>query len=281
MALKKYKPTTPGRRQMTSASFDEVTVSKPEQRLIKRLKKHGGRNNSGRITCRHRGGGSARQYRIVDFKRTDKLDVPGTISSLEYDPNRTAYIMLVVYADGDKRYHLAPGGVQVGDRVLMAEKTKVKPGNRLMLKNVPAGYSVYNLEMFRERGGSSVRTAGSSAKILGVEGDFAQVQLPSKEIRRIHKDCFATLGRVSNEEHSMMKIGKAGRKRQMGRRPTVRGKAMNPCDHPHGGGEGACPIGLKHPKTPWGLPALGVKTRRKKKESNQWVVKTRKGQIYK
>jgi large subunit ribosomal protein L2 len=209
------------------------------------------------------------------------MNVPGTVSTVEYDPNRTAYIMLVTYADGDKRYHLAPSGIQVGDKVLMAEKTKIKSGNRLSLKNVPSGYSIYNVQLFRDRSGQAVRSAGSAAKMVAVEGEFAQVQFPSKEVRLIHKDCFVTIGRVSNEEYGMIKIGKAGRKRNMGRRPVVRGKAMNPCDHPHGGGEGGCPIGMKYPKTPWGMPALGVKTRARKKVTNKWIVKNRKGQIYK
>ena len=278
MALKKYKPTTPARRQMSGYSFEEVTTSKPLKRLTKSLKKNAGRNSRGTITCRHRGGGTAKKYRQIDFRRTKNMNISGTVSSVEYDPVRTAYIMLVTYANGDKQYHLAPHGIQVGDEIITAEKAKVRVGNRMQLKNIPVGFDICNVELRIDRGGQSVRSAGSSAKIIGFDGGYAQVQMPSKEVRKVNETCFATVGRVSNIDHSLMVIGKAGRKRHMGRRPQVRGKAMNPNDHPHGGGEGGSPIGLKHPKTPWGMPALGRKTR-KRKDTNQFIIKTRKGKL--
>ena len=277
--IKKFKPTTPGRRQMSVADFSILTKKKPEKALIVRIKKNSGRNNTGRITCRHRGGGSNRQYRLVDFKRVDKLNIPAKVTAVEYDPNRTSYIILAQYRDGEKRYHLAPEGVKVGDEIVTAEKAKVKPGNRMMLKNIPVGFEIFNIQIDPNRGGQMVRTAGSSAKLMSVDGDYAQVQLPSKEIRLFQLNCYATVGKVSNSEHALVKIGKAGRKRHMGKRPQVRGKVMNPCDHPHGGGEGGCPIGLKHPKTPWGMPALGYKTRKKKKTSGKFIYRTRKGKL--
>jgi large subunit ribosomal protein L2 len=275
MALKKYKPTTPGRRQMSTASFSEVTKTKPEKKLSKNLKKHSGRNNTGRITTRHRGGGSKRQYREIDFKRTDKLNIEGKITSIEYDPNRTAYIMLVQYKDGEKRYHLAPEGIKVGSKILTAEKTKMKRGNRMKTKNIAVGYNIYNVEMSKGKGGQLGRSAGSAIKLVSLEGAHAQISMPSGEVRLVDKDCYATVGTVSNAEHGNIKIGKAGRMRHKGRRPQVRGKAMNPCDHPHGGGEGRSPIGLKHPKTPWGLPALGFKTR-KRHYTNKMIIKDRR-----
>jgi large subunit ribosomal protein L2 len=278
MALKSYKPTTPSRRQMTSPSFEEITKTKPEKKLSKRLKKHAGRNNTGRITCRHRGGGTTRKYRIIDFKQTEKMNIPATIAAIEYDPNRTAYIMLAVYKDGDKRYHIAPEKIEVGDQIITADKTKIKAGNRLMIKNVPLGYEVHNIELKLHKGGQAVRTAGSSAKITSLDGEYAQIEMPSKEIRLIPKECFATIGRISNIEHNQVVVGKAGRTRNRGRRPQVRGKVMNPNDHPHGGGEGSSPIGMKYPKTPWGKHALGVKTRRKKK-NNRMRVRDRKGKL--
>ncbi len=278
MALKKYKPTTPGRRQMTGYSFDELTTNKPLKRLTKSLKKNAGRNSRGTITCRHRGGGAAKKYRNTDFRMVKNLGIPGTVSSVEYDPVRTAYIMLVVYKNGDKVYHIAPHGIRVGDEILTAEKAKVRTGNRMQLKNIPVGFDIHNVELRLEYGGQSVRSAGTSAKIIGFDGGYAQVQMPSKEIRKVHEGCYASIGRISNVDHSLMKIGKAGRKRHMGRRPQVRGKAMNPNDHPHGGGEGGSPIGMKHPKTPWGLPALGKKTRRRK-DTNSFIIKTRKGRL--
>jgi len=274
MALKTYKPITPGRRQMTVASFAELTKKKPEKALLNKIKGKSGRNNTGKITVRHRGGLQKRHYRAVDFKRTDKLGIEGTIKAIEYDPNRNAYICLVNYADGDKRYHLAPQHVSVGHKIVTKEKGKIKAGNRLMIKNIPVGLSIYNIELAVGKGGQIVRTAGSSAKLVSLEGRHGQVQLPSGEVRYVNKSCYATIGVVSNPEYSNIKIGKAGRKRKMGKRPQVRGKAMNPCDHPHGGGEGGCPIGLKNPKTPKGRPALGLKTR-KRKYTDKWIIKRR------
>jgi large subunit ribosomal protein L2 len=263
MAIKKYKPITPGRRQMTTASFDEVTKKSPEKRLVKRIKKHSGRNNQGRMTVRHRGGGAKRKVRQIDFSQTEKLDIEGKVTAIEYDPLRTAYIMLVTYKDGDKRYHLAPEKIEVGDKVETKVKAKVKVGARMQLKHIPLGYQVHNIELNPGQGGIMVRTAGGGATVMSLEGKQAQIQMPSGETRLIPKECYASVGIVSNQEHSNIKIGKAGRSRWMGKRPSVRGKAMNPCDHPHGGGEGNQPIGLKHPKTPWGMPALGYKTRRR------------------
>lgn len=275
MAIKNYKPTTPGRRDMSGYSFEEITKSTPEKSLTVRLNKRSGRNNQGRLTIRHRGGGHKRLYRLVDFKRIDKRNVEGFVTAIEYDPYRTAYIMLVNYKDGEKRYHLAPQDIKVGDKILLADKTKLKPGNRMLLKNFPVGFLVYNLEITKGKGGQMIRSAGSSAKVISQEGDtYTQIQLPSGEVRLINRDCYATYGEVSNADHSNITIGKAGRMRHMGRRPQVRGKAMNPCDHPHGGGEGNQPIGLKHPKTPWGMPALGYKTR-KRKYSDRLIVKSR------
>ncbi|MDF2379274.1 MAG: 50S ribosomal protein L2 [Candidatus Gracilibacteria bacterium] len=278
MALKKYKPTTPGRRQMSGYSFDELTTSKPNKKLVTGKNRISGRNNRGTITIRHRGGGAARKYRDTDFKMKKNIGIPGVVESVEYDPGRTAYIMLVLYKNGDRKYHLAPAGITAGESVMTSEKTKIKIGNRLHIGNIPVGYEIHNLEFHPGRGGQAVKSAGNSAKIIGFDGDWAQVQLPSKEIRMVNKECYASIGKVSNTDHSLIKIGKAGRKRHMGRRPQVRGKAMNPCDHPHGGGEGACPIGMKHPKTPWGLPALGKKTRRRK-DTNRLIVKNRKGKM--
>lgn len=275
MAIKIYKPTTPGRRGMTGYSFDEITKSTPEKSLTVRLNKRSGRNNQGRLTIRHRGGGHKRLYRIVDFKRSDKHNIEGTVRAVEYDPYRTAYIMLVNYKDGEKRYHIAPQDIKVGDKIILADKTKLKPGNRMLIRNFPVGFLVYNLEITKGKGGQMIRSAGSSAKIISQEDEtYAQVQLPSGEVRLINRDCFATYGEISNADHSNITIGKAGRKRHMGRRPQVRGKVMNPNDHPHGGGEGNQPIGLKHPKTPWGMPALGFKTR-KRKYSDRLIVKSR------
>ncbi len=275
MALKKFKATTPGRRQMSVASFDTITKTKPEKSLLKKNNKKSGRNNTGRITCRHRGGGAKRLYRVIDFKRTDKINIEAKVAAVEYDPNRTAYLILVNYSDGEKRYHIAPQGLQVGDKIITSERTKVKPGNRMLLRNIPVGYNIYNVELHLGKGGQMGRSAGSSLKLVSLEGDHAQIQMPSGEVRLVNKDCYASIGAVSNPEHNNIKIGKAGRKRHMGRRPQVRGKAMNPVDHPHGGGEGGSPIGLKHPKTPWGLPALGFKTR-KRKYTDKWIVKSRK-----
>ena len=275
MVLKKFKPTTPGRRQMTVASFDEITTKTPEKSLLAPKTRCSGRNNTGRITVRHRGGGAKRRYRIMDFNRADKLNIEATVKTVEYDPNRTGYIMLVAYRDGEKRYHLAPAEIKVGDKIICQHKTKVKTGNRMQIINIPVGFNIYNVELNKGKGGQMARSAGSSVKLVSLEGEYAQIQMPSGEIRLVAKTNYATIGSVSNAEHSNIKIGKAGRMRHMGRRPQVRGKAMNPVDHPHGGGEGASPIGLKHPKTPWGLPALGFKTRRRK-QTDKYIIKDRR-----
>jgi len=275
MALKKYKPTTPGRRHMATASFEELTTNKPEASLLVTLNKHSGRNNTGSITVRHRGGGNKKKYRLIDFKRSDKNAIEGKVVSVEYDPYRTGYIMLVNYIDGEKRYHLAPAGIKVGDKIISDEKAKIKPGNRMMLRNVPVGYTVYNVELHEGKGGQFARSAGSALKLVSLEGEYAQIHMPSGEVRLVSKNCYATVGQVSNAEHSNIKIGKAGKKRHMGRRPQVRGKAMNAVDHPHGGGEGGASIGMKHPKTPWGMPALGFKTRKRHK-NNKMIVKDRR-----
>lgn len=273
--LKTYKPTTPGRRTMTSPSFEEITKSKPEKQLTRRLKKHSGRNNRGKITVRHRGGGHKRVARNVDLKHIDKLNIEGTVSAIEYDPLRTGYIMLVVYKDGEKRYHISPEGIKVGDTIVTKVKTKVKLGTRMTLKHIPTGYQVYNIELNPNQGGKIARVAGAFATIASLEGDMAQLKLSSGEVRLVSKDCYASIGIVGNVEHSNMKIGKAGRNRWRGKRPQVLGKSMNPCDHPHGGGEGHQPIGLKHPKTPWGMPALGFKTRRRH-TTDKYIIKDRR-----
>ncbi len=275
MAIKVYKPTTPGRRNMSGYSFDEITKKKPEKSLTSSKKKFAGRNNQGKITVRHQGGGHKKLYRIIDFKQRDKIGIPAKVTSVEYDPNRTAYIMLVNYADGEKRYHIAPESIKVGTEIITKEKSKAKPGNRMALKNVPPGYFIHNVELKLGRGGQIIRSAGSKGRVVAVEGPSAQVELPSGEIRLIDKNCFATIGTVSNGEHSNIKVGKAGRNRWKGKRPSVRGKVMNPIDHPHGGGEGLQSIGLKTPKTPWGMPALGFKTRRRK-YSDKLIVKSRR-----
>lgn len=275
MALKKFKPTTPGRRQMSVSSFEEITSVKPEKSLLVTLNKNSGRNNSGRITVRHRGGGAKRKYRLIDFKRFDKAGIEGKVKTIEYDPYRTAYIMLVQYRDSEKRYHIAPNGIQVGDLLMTGEKAKVKLGNRMKIKNIPVGYEIYNVEMHEGKGGQLARSAGSSLRLVSLEGDLAQIAMPSGEIRLVSKDCYASIGTVSNTDHNNIKIGKAGRMRHKGRRPQVRGKAMNPVDHPHGGGEGGASIGMKHPKTPWGLPALGFKTRRRH-YTDKMIVKDRR-----
>jgi len=275
MAVKKYKPTTPGRRHMSTASFEELTRSKPEKSLIKRIKKHCGRNASGHITQAHQGGGYKRVYRVVDFNQADKLNIEGTVKAIEYDPIRTAYIMLVVYKDGEKRYHLAPEGVKVGAKISTKVKAKVKLGTRMMIKHIPIGYQIHNVEMEPGQGGKLIRTAGAYATMVSLEGERAQIQMPSGEVRLIPKNCYASIGQVGNIDHSNVVIGKAGRRRWMGWRPSVRGKAMNACDHPHGGGKGHCPIGLKQPKTPWGMPALGFKTR-KRHQLDKYIIKDRR-----
>lgn len=274
MPLKVYRPTSPGRRGMTGANFDEITKEKPEKSLLLPLKKRAGRNSQGRITVRHRGGGAKRKLRIIDFKR-DKAGVPGRVAAIEYDPNRSARIALIYYADGEKRYILAPLGLSVGNIIKSGGDAEVKPGNALALKLIPSGTQIHNIELEKGKGGQLVRSAGMAAQIVAKEGDYALIRLPSGESRRIHSDCLATIGQVGNIDHQGIKLGKAGRTRWLGWRPTVRGSAMSPRDHPHGGGEGRSPIGMPGPKTPWGKPALGYKTRRKNKTSERMIVKHR------
>ncbi len=264
MPIKVFKPTSPGRRDMSGQTFEEITHSKPEKALTVGLRKRAGRNFRGKITIRHRGGGHKRSYRQIDFKR-DKFDVPGKVRSIEYDPNRSSRIALVAYADGEKRYIIAPLGLQVGDQIISGKRVEIRPGNTMPLRNIPQGTLIHNIELQVGRGGQLVRSAGTSAQLLAKEGsDYATVRLPSGEQRFIRQDCLATIGQVGNVEHGNVKLGKAGRKRHLGIRPTVRGSAMNPNDHPHGGGEGRSPIGMPGPKTPWGKPALGKRTRRNK-----------------
>lgn len=274
MAVKKFNPITPSRRQMTVATFEEITTNVPEKSLLVSLKKQAGRNAQGKITVRHRGGGAKRKYRIIDFKR-NKDGVPAKVATIEYDPNRSAYIALVVYADGEKRYILAPVGLKVGDTVVSGPDSDIKPGNTLQLKNMPVGTVVHNIELQAGKGGQLVRSAGTSAQLMAKEGNYATLRLPSGEMRYVRIECRATVGTVSNTTHEIVNIGKAGRKRHMGWRPTVRGSVMNPNDHPHGGGEGKSPIGRPSPVTPWGKPALGYKTRNSKKYSNKFIIKRR------
>ena len=273
MAIKVYRPTSAGRRGMTGATFDEITKSKPEKSLVLPLKKQAGRNSQGRITVRHRGGGAKRRLRVIDFKR-DKLGVPGKVAAIEYDPNRSARIALIHYVDGDKRYILAPMGLKVGDTVKAGADAEIRPGNALPMRRIPSGTLIHNIEMQPGKGGQMVRSAGMSAQIVAQEGEYALLRLPSGESRRVRNNCMATIGQVGNLDHQGIKLGKAGRKRWLGWRPTVRGSAMNPSDHPHGGGEGRSPIGMPGPKTPWGKPALGYKTR-KPKASDRMIVKRR------
>jgi len=275
MAVKTYKPTTPSRRFMTAADFSMLSDVKPEKSLVVKLKKTAGRNSYGRITVRHRGGGNKSKYRVIDFKR-DKVDMPATVMTLEYDPNRTAYIALVQYEDGEKRYIIAPNELKVGDVVLSSDKADIKPGNALPLANIPVGTIIHNIEISKNKGAQLVRSAGNAAQLMAKEGNYALVRLPSGEVRKILIECKATVGQVSNLEHENVSIGKAGRKRHMGIRPTVRGVVMNPCDHPHGGGEGKSPIGRPSPVTPWGKPALGYKTRKTKKHSSKLIIKDRR-----
>ncbi len=275
MGIKVYKPTSPGRRGMSVLTFEEITRTEPERSLLAPRKQKAGRNNQGRITVRHRGGGHKRRYRIIDFKR-DKWGVPGKVVSIEYDPNRSARIALIAYVDGEKRYIIAPLGLKVGDTVMSGPGAEVKVGNALPLGEIPVGTTIHNIELTPGRGGQLVRAAGTSAQLMAKEGDYAIVRLPSGEMRKIHVTCMATIGQVSNPDHINVNLGKAGRKRWLGWRPTVRGSAMDPEAHPHGGGEGRAPIGLPHPKTPWGKPALGYKTRRKFKPSDRFIVRRRK-----
>ncbi len=260
---------------MTGYDFSNLSTSEPLKSLTTGFQRAVGRNNQGRITSRHRGGGVKRRYRIIDFKQ-NKIDIPAKVFSVEYDPNRTTRIALLHYADGEKRYILAPEGVKVGKEIIVSEKTKLEPGNRMRLKNIPQGTTVHNIEMHPGKGGQLIRSAGTGATVLAHEGKYVQIILPSSEVRKFHGDVMASIGQLSNTEHSSIVIGKAGRARYLGRRPKVRGTAMNPVDHPHGGGEGRQPIGLKYPKTPWGKHALGVKTRNKKKKSSKFIVRRRK-----
>lgn len=273
MPLRTIKPVTPGSREKIVLIREGISKKeRPEKGLVIRIKKNAGRNNQGKITVRHRGGGARKQHRIIDFKGTDKMNIPAYVKKIEYDPARTAFIMLLFYKDGEKRYQLAPSGIKIGDTIVTGEKTKMKRGNRMKLKNIPTGFDIYNIELNQGEGGKLVRGAGLAAKLAGFEEKYAQIQMPSGELRKIHQECFASIGRLGNEDQINVRLGKAGRRRHIGWRPVVTGKAMNPCDHPHGGGEGHCPIGLIHPKTPWGKPALGKKTRRNKRTA-KYIIK--------
>ena len=275
MGIRKYKPTTNGRRNMTGSDFAEITATTPEKTLLESTKKTAGRNNNGRITVRHHGGGHKRQYRVIDFKR-NKDDIAGIVKTVEYDPNRSANIALIHYTDGIKTYIIAPKGIEVGQRVFSGKDADIKIGNALPLENIPVGTVIHNIEMKPGKGGQLVRSAGTSAQVLGKEGKYVLVRLNSGEVRMILATCRATIGSVGNEQHELINIGKAGRSRWMGKRPTVRGSVMNPNDHPHGGGEGKAPIGRKAPVSPWGQPALGYKTRNKKAKSDKFIVRRRK-----
>jgi len=273
MAIKVYRPTSPGQRHRTGLTFDEVTRSEPERSLLRPLTHKSGRNTYGRITVRHRGGGHKRKYRVIDFKRR-KPDIPGRVESIEYDPNRSARIALIVYADGERRYIIAPLGLKVGDTVVSGESAEIRVGNALPLKRIPLGTLVHNVELVAGRGGQLARSAGASAQVLAKEGEYVTLRLPSGEMRLVRQECMATIGQVGNVDHGNVKLGKAGRKRWLGYRPAVRGSAMNPNDHPHGGGEGRAPIGMPGPKTPWGQRTLGRKTRRNK-ASDKYIVRRR------
>lgn len=275
MAIRNFKPTTPGRRKMSALVNEEITTSTPEKNLTVTVKKNSGRNNQGKITVRHQGGGVKRRYRIIDFKR-NKLNVPGKVATIEYDPNRTANIALINYADGEKRYIIAPKGLKVEETVISGENVDIKVGNALPIINIPVGTMIHNIELRPGKGGELARSAGTSAQILGREDNYVMIRLSSGEQRKVLGTCMATIGEVGNEDSSLVKVGKAGRKRHMGVRPTVRGSVMNPNDHPHGGGEGRAPVGRKAPMTPWGKPALGLKTR-KKKHSDKFIVRRRNG----
>jgi large subunit ribosomal protein L2 len=272
--VKKFNPTTPSRRQMTMSTFEEVTTSTPEKSLLAPLFKTAGRNNQGKITVRHHGGGHKRKYRIIDFKRI-KDGIPGNVATIEYDPNRTSYIALINYVDGEKTYIIAPKGLKVGDQIMSGPTADIKVGNALPLENIPVGSVIHNIELKPGKGGQMVRAAGTSAQLLGKEDQYVTIRLTSGEIRRVLKTCRATIGTVGNQDHELINIGKAGRNRNLGKRPTVRGVVMNPNDHPHGGGEGRAPIGRKSPMSPWGKPTLGYKTRKKKKASSKYIVRRR------
>ena len=274
MAMKTYKPTSPARRQMTNVDYSCLSKDAPERSLLTSLKKHSGRNSYGRITVRHQGGGNKVKYRIIDFKR-NKMDVAATVTSIQYDPNRSAFIALVQYEDGEKAYIICPEGLKVGDKIISSASADIKPGNALPIENIPVGTVIHNIELYPGKGAQLVRSAGNSAQLMAKENGYAQVRLPSGEVRLVRLNCMATIGVVSNGEHANVSIGKAGRKRHMGIRPTVRGSVMNPCDHPHGGGEGKSPIGRSGPVTPWGKPTLGYKTRSKKNKSDKFIVKRR------
>ena len=274
MSIKLYKPTSNARRNMSTTDYSELSKVAPERSLLVSLKKNSGRNSYGRITVRHRGGGQRRKYRVIDFKR-DKFDIPAQVASVEYDPNRSAFIALLQYEDGEKRYILQPAGLKVGDTVVAGTGADIKPGNALPLTNIPVGTVVHNVELYPGRGGQLARAAGNSAQLMAKEGVYALLRLPSGELRNVPVNCMATIGQVGNVDHENVKVGKAGRKRHMGWRPTVRGSVMNPCDHPHGGGEGKAPIGRSGPVTPWGKPALGYKTRKTKKTSDKLIIKRR------
>ena len=275
MSIKTYKPTTPSRRHMSVSGFDGVDKhAKPQKELVEVLKKHSGRNSYGRITVRHQGGGNRKKYRVIDFKR-DKMDVPATVLRLEYDPNRSAYIALVEYTDGERRYILAPVGLNVGDVIVSSAAADIKPGNALPLANIPVGTVIHNIELYPGKGAQLVRSAGVAAQLMAKENGMATVRLPSGEYRKVRLNCIACIGQVGNVDHANIAVGKAGRKRHMGVRPTVRGSVMNPCDHPHGGGEGKAPVGRPGPVTPWGKPAMGYKTRKKKNATDKFIVKRR------
>ena len=276
MGIKSYNPYTPSRRNMTGLDFVEITKSVPEKSLLAKKDKTAGRNNQGKITVRHHGGGNRQKYRIIDFKRT-KDDIPAKVAAIEYDPNRTANIALLYYADGEKAYIIAPVGLKVGDELMNGANAEIKVGNCLPLANIPVGTEIHNIELYPGKGAQLVRSAGNSAQLMAKEGKYATLRLPSGEMRMVPIVCRATVGQVGNIEHGLVNIGKAGRKRHMGVRPTVRGSVMNPNDHPHGGGEGRAPIGRSGPSTPWGKPALGLKTRKKNKQSNKYIVRTRDG----
>ena len=275
MAIRVYNAYTPGTRNKVVSDFSEITKIKPEKALTKTIHREKGRNNQGKITIRHRGGGHKRRYRLIDFKR-NKHDISGIVKSIEYDPNRSARIALICYKDGDKKYILHPESLKIGDEIMSGENAPINIGNSLPLEKIPVGSEIHNIELHKQKGGQIVRSAGMSARILGKESNYITLRLPSKEIRLVHSSCYATIGKLSNSDHSNIKLGKAGRKRWLGIRPTVRGSVMNPVDHPHGGGEGRCPIGRARPLTPWGKPALGLKTRKKNKYSDIFIVRSRK-----